>query len=73
MQKKPGVEEGADARRYMVFRTSAPPAKKRPVDTQVVEGSQFGLERRAGWNVSRRAMRLIDLERRARFSRVESA
>lgn len=34
--------------------------------------SSFALERRAGWDVSRRTNRPINLERRARFARIES-
>lgn len=35
--------------------------------------SAFALERRAGWHVSRRSNRPINLERRARFARIETA
>lgn len=46
---------------------------KRAAATQNAVISTFGLERRAGWNVSKRAMRPINLERRARFARIETA
>jgi hypothetical protein len=35
--------------------------------------SSYALERRAGWSVSRRPNKLINLERRARFARIETA
>jgi hypothetical protein len=41
-------------------------------DKQGAVVTTFGLERRAGWNVARRAVRPINLERRARFARIEA-
>ncbi len=39
---------------------------------QAVVVSAFASDRRAGWSNPRRSTRLIDLERRARFARIES-
>ncbi|WP_457798333.1 hypothetical protein [Methylocystis sp. S23] len=47
-------------------------AAKQPDDARNAVISTFGLERRAGRNVARRPMRPINLERRARFARIES-
>jgi hypothetical protein len=43
-------------------------AQKAP---QSVTVAAFGLERRAGWSVPRKAARPINLERRARFARFD--
>lgn len=56
------VSESARARK-------AAPLRQGP---QAVVVSAFASDRRAGWSSQRRSVRLIDLERRARFARVES-
>lgn len=56
------VSENARARK-------AAPLRQCP---QAIVVSAFASDRRAGWSSPRRSVRLIDLERRARFARVES-
>jgi hypothetical protein len=48
-------------------------ASNRTVDGQESVILSFALETRAGWQVSRRSNRPINLERRARFARIETA
>lgn len=48
-------------------------AAGRSVDAKSAVISAFALERRGGWTVSRRSNRPINLERRARFARIETA
>jgi hypothetical protein len=40
--------------------------------TQFVAASAYLLEKRTGWSLGRRSARPIDLERRARFARIET-
>ena len=47
-------------------------SRDRSVDAPDSLISSFALERRAGWQVPRRSSRLINLERRARFARIET-
>jgi hypothetical protein len=48
-------------------------ASNRTADGQKPVVSRFALEHRAGWQVLRRSKRPINLERRARFARIETA
>lgn len=71
MPRTPETEERKAAIEAPV-RTEPLPEPVRNVAPQDALLSPFALERRAGWRVSRRASRPINLERRARFASVET-
>lgn len=70
MINKPGADDGAPA---VSATAPARRVKSRSGKAQNVVVSTFGMERRAGWSGARRVMRPINLERRARFARIETA
>jgi hypothetical protein len=45
----------------------------RPRGAKAVVAATYGFVKHAGWGLGRGAPRLINLERRARFARIESA
>ncbi|KAF2990023.1 hypothetical protein MJC1_02940 [Methylocystis sp. MJC1] len=59
----------------MVVSGNARARKAAPLlrSSQTVAVSAFASDRRASWSNPSRSNRLIDLERRARFARIESA
>ncbi len=67
------LKSEADGRKPAGATTPVRTGTDQTFNAQDVVTSAFALERRAGWHVPRRSNRPINLERRARFARIETA